>query len=301
MMMRHTILLSTFLLVACGERTSIQTGEVGKELGNDGLEKALRRPGSFRMAACMFGACPKLVRLQVNKSTSDLEIDSLFLPKSNVDIKNVKIGLQFQVKDDVASINKVFEEVRPVAAESQSGETTRVLIITADMVYDTYLKRKAPDAIVMALREHTVDEVLTKVPEIAEHAKRKINEMLADAPIEVTELGFPNGIGEPPMEVLMAKRKLFAIEEEKARQLKSLEADLVVEDQRQAVQRKRVANDLTNARDAGIDYTTYVTLKNQERFADANDAFAEAIATNNAEVIVQAAPVPTPVVKEKQP
>lgn len=257
------------LLSACGDRTSIQTGEVGKVLGNNGLEQGVRRPGAFRMPYCGTDACPKLVRLQVNKSTSDLTIDSLFLPKSNVDIRNVQVGLQFQVKPDETSIDTVFEEVRPVAAETQSGESNRVLIITAEMVYDTFLKRKAADAIVTALREHTVEEVLTNVPEIAAHTKDKINAMLGDAPIEVTELGFPNGIGEVPKEVIEAKRRLFAIEEDRARRIKALEADFVIEDHRQSVQRKRVSNDLDNARQAGIDYATYVWLKTQERFADA--------------------------------
>jgi hypothetical protein len=143
------------------------------------------------------------------------------------------------------------------------------MLITAERVYETFLQRKAPDAIVTALREHTVDEVLTNVPEIAAHTKEKINKMLEDAPIEVTELGFPNGIGEVPEEVLIAKRRLFAIGEDKARKIKSLEAELSVEDQRQAVQQKRVQNDIINAKSAGVSYYEYVSLKIQERFADA--------------------------------
>lgn len=282
------LIFASLILAACGERTSIQTGEVGKVLGSHGLEPELRAPGTFRMDYCGTAACPKLVRLQVNKAASDLEIDSLFLPKSNVDIKNVKIGLQFKVKEDEASINKIFEEVRPVvAAEAQAGETNRVLIITAEMVYDTYLKRKAPDAIVTALRDHTVDEVLTNVPEIAEHTKNKINEMLKEAPVEITELGFPNGIGEPPAEVLLAKRKLFAIEEEKARQIKSLEAQLSVESQRQAVQRARVQNDLLNSKEAGISYDVYKRLSIDESLADAAHELAEAVATSSGNVVVQ--------------
>jgi hypothetical protein len=272
MLTRVVVFAIALLASACGDRTSIQTGEVGKTLGTQGLEKGVRGPGTFRMDYCGWGACPKLVRLQVNKSTSDFTIDSLFLPKSNVDIRNVRVGLQFQVKSDEASIDKVFQEVRPIAAEHQGDETNRVMIITAEMVYETFLRRKAPDAIVTALREHTVDEVLTNVPEIAEHTKDKINLMLADAPIEVTELGFPNGIGEVPKEVIEAKRRLFAIDEDRARKIRSLEADLVIEDQRQAVQRKRLDHDLVNARAAGVDYSLYVWLKTQERFADAAEA-----------------------------
>jgi hypothetical protein len=84
----------------------------------------------------------------------------------------------------------------------------------------------------------------------------------------VTEVGFPNGIGEPPAEVIDAKRKLYAVEEQKARDLKALAADLVVEEQRQKIQKLRTENDKANAAVAGVDFTTYVYLKNMERFAE---------------------------------
>ena len=277
--------LSAFLTTACGTRVDVETGEVARVLSHDGLEEKIYKPGSFRLDYCGTGACPKLVRLQVNKSTELLTIDSLFLPKSNVDISNVQVGIQFQVKEDEESIRLIYEDVRP-----ESGGVDRVMLITAEKVYETFLARKAPDAIVTALREHTVDEVLTNVPEIAKHTKDAINKMLEDA--EVTELGFPNGIGEPPHEVLKAKRRLFAIEEEKARQIKALEAELSIEEQRQRVQKIRVENDVVNAKIAGVSYGTYVQLKNQERFADAADAMAEAVLEGSGDVIVQAPPPP---------
>jgi hypothetical protein len=282
--MKYTIplLLSTALLTACGERVTVETGEVGKVLGTHGLEEKTYNPGAFRLEYCGVNACPKLVRLQVNKSTTVLTIDSLFLPKSNVDISNVQVGIQFQVKDDQESIDRIYAEVRP------EGAGDRTMMISAEKVYETFLARKAPDAIVTALREHTVDEVLTSVPEIAKHTKDAINKMLEDTPILVTELGFPNGIGEPPREVLVAKRRLFAIEEEKARQIKSLEAELAIEEQRQRVQKVRVQNDVINAQLAGVSYDVYVAGKNQERFADAADAMSEAVSEGGNTVIVQA-------------
>lgn len=272
---------------ACGDRVTVETGEVGKVLGTHGLEEEIYKPGSFRLDVCGVSACPKLVRLQVNKSTTVLTIDSLFLPKSNVDISNVQVGIQFQVKEDEANVARIYDEVRPEPA----GD--RTMMISAERVYETFLARKAPDAIVTALRDHTVDEVLTSVPEIAKHTKEAINKMLEDTPIEVTELGFPNGIGEPPREVLVAKRRLFAIEEEKARQIKSLEAELAIEEQRQRVQKVRVQNDVINAQLAGVAYDVYVARKNEERFADAAEAMSDAVAEGNNQVIVQT-PKPQP-------
>lgn len=278
--MKHTRIMlltiglgSAMLLSGCiGERTSVQPGEVARQLTSSGLEEKIYQPGVFRMDACFASACPKLVRLQTNRTAVDLTIDSLFLPQSNVDLTNVTVGIQFRVKPDQASINQVYRDVKPVQAstvEGNQGESGRVLIITTDMVWDTFGKRKAPDAIVTALREYTVDQVLVNVPEIAAFTKDMINEMLADTPIEVTELGFPNGIGEVPAEVRESKRRLFAIEDDKAREIKALQAALEIEDQRQAVARMRATNDLEIANELGIPVSVYQCLRAMDSFADA--------------------------------
>ena len=256
------------MLIGCGERVSIQPGEMGRQLTISGLEEENRPPGAFRMESCIFTACPKLVRLQTQKSTKVFKIDKLFLPKSNVDMTQVEVGLQFRVKQDKASLNTIFQEVRPV--DAPDDHSSLVLLISTDMIYETYIQRKAPDAVITALREYQVDQVLSDVPEIARFTKDKINELLANTPVEVTELGFPNGIGQPPDEVLDAKRRLYAVEEQKARDIKALEAELIIEKQRQLVQKLRTENDLSNAQTAGVDFATYVFLKNMERFAEEN-------------------------------
>jgi hypothetical protein len=253
-------------LMGCGERVSIQPGEMGRQLTTSGLEEDNRPPGAFRMESCIFTACPKLVRLQTQKSTKVFTIAQLFLPKSNVDMTHVEVGLQFRVKQDKASLNTIFKEVRPV--DAPDDQSSLVLLISTDMIYETYIQRKAPDAVITALREFQVDQVLSDVPEIASFTKDKINELLSDTPVEVTELGFPNGIGQPPDEVIDAKRRLYAVEEQKERDIKALEAEFIIEKQRQLVQKLRTQNDLENAQAAGIDFASYVFLKNMERFAE---------------------------------
>ena len=255
---------------AClGEQTSIQPGEVGKVLGTNGLEAEVHPPGTFRLDYCLISACQKLVRAQVNKSTQQLRIEHLFLPKSNINISNVEVGIQFQVKPDAASINKVFTEIRPSHGEGQSGETSRVLVISDDMLYATYIQRLAPNAIVTALRDHTVEEILSAVPEISHSTRDMINQMLKDSPIEVTEVGFPNGIGNIPHEVMEKMHQLYAVNADRDRRIKSLEADIVVETQRQAFQHKRLGNNMQNAATAGISYETYVQLQALDTLADA--------------------------------
>lgn len=289
------VLLSTLFLGACvGERVTVETGEVGRVLGDNGLEDKTMAPGAYLLDWCgPLEACEKLVRLQRSRSTKDMTIDTLYLPESNVDIRNVKVGLVFEVKEDQASQDEIFKKV---AATSDEPHT---MYISADQVYEKYLARKAPDAIVTELRKHTVEEVLTNVPEIAEATKKAISDMLGDAPIVVIEVGFPNGIGEVPREVIQAKRRLYAVDEEKARTVRALRAELEVEEQRQRVQKVRAQNDVVNAKIAGVDYATYVELKNEERFADSADMMAEAIAEGNHDVIVQA-PAPQPPKAEKE-
>ena len=91
--------------------------------------------------------------------------------------------------------------------------------------------------------------------------KSAVNEAIKDTPVEVTEFGFPNGVGTPPQVVLTAKEQLYAIDEEKAREIKALVAALEVEDQRQAVQRKRSENDTEIAKQLGIPVSEYIKLK----------------------------------------
>lgn len=261
----------TLFLTGCGDAVSIHTGEVGRQLTSHGLEEKIYSPGTMRMDWCAPGqACPKLVRLQTSLDTADFTIESLFLPISNVDLKNVKVGIQFHVKQDPKWVNKVYEDVKPEKPESvSSGDSSRVLIITSQMIADTYLKRKAPDAIIETLRNLTVDYTMSNVPETAVLVKAKLKDILANTPVEVTEVGFPNGIGSPPENVLISKRELYAIEEQKTRRIKALEADIVIEEQRQAFQRLRAKNDIEIANSLGVSVFDYMTQKSLEKFSDA--------------------------------
>jgi hypothetical protein len=254
-------------LSACGERVKVNPGEVAKQIDQGGLDDEILGPGAYRLDACLFGACPGLARLQVAKAAEEVTVGTVFLPKSNVDLSNVSFGIQFQIKREDKWINAAFNEIRSVPA-TDSG-SSRQRIITSEMIFETYIQRKAPQAVIAALRQYTVEQVLSEVDVIAEFVQKKVNEDLTGTPVRVTEFGFPNGIGSPPKVVLDQKRQLYAVAEQKERRIKQLEADLEIEQYRQAVQRVRVKNDRANAEKAGVPFDTYVFLKNMERFADA--------------------------------
>ncbi len=251
------------LLTGCyGTNVVINPAEVGRELNPSGLSETILQPSSFNLDWCMY-TCPKLVRLEVAKATREITIERVFLPKSNVDLSDVEIAMQFRVRQDQDSINTVFSEVTP-----QPAGVEDTMLISNEMIYATYLERIGPEAVIEALREYTVEDVLSNVGEIGAHSRDMVNQRLGDSPVEVTELSFPNGIGDPPEEVLVAKRLLYAVDEEKAREVKALEAELAVEEQRQAVQMARAKNDLAVAKVVGVRYDVYTELKIMERFAE---------------------------------
>lgn len=253
------------LLTGCGDRVTINSGEVGKQITSGGLEDIIRDPGSFRMETCYFSACPRLVRLQTAVSAKAITVDKVFLPKSNVTLDNVTFGIQFKVKPDKNSINKAFDTIKSVPVDNNQSDR----IISSDMVFSTYIERKAPEIVIAALREYTVEDALSKVEVISEFVKDKLNSQLSDTPIEITEFGFPNGVGTPPAIVLKAKEELYAIDEEKARALKSYEAQLEIERGKQKVAQTRAQNANEISQKLGIPVDQYMKLQVLERFADA--------------------------------
>ena len=70
------------LFIACGQRVTIQPGEIGRQLTTAGLETENRPPGAFRLESCIISACPKLVRLQTQNQPKTLLLTNYFYPKA---------------------------------------------------------------------------------------------------------------------------------------------------------------------------------------------------------------------------
>jgi hypothetical protein len=197
--------------------------------------------------------------MQSTKSTQKIKVEQVFLTKSRVDLANVEVGVQFRVRPNDKAINQVFGEVRP-------GENN---VITQESIWQTYLERKAPAAVIAVLREYAIEDILSKIPEIEDACRARLNEETKDIPVEITDLGFPNGIGDIPEKVIESYRNLYAVEADKQRQIKQLQADLEIEKQRQTVQRVRADNDKAIASLLGMPTRDYTRLKIEERYADA--------------------------------
>ena len=256
------IVLSCFL-AACGEPISVPSGTVGRQLSTSGLEEKIYSPGALRLESCVTTACPQMVLLHTGLTSEEIHVGTVFLPKSNVDLSDVKLAIQLRVRPTVDAENQIYQDVTSAATNDQ-----RIREITSEMIYKIYLQRIVPNVMIAVLREYTVEEVLANVDQISAATLKAIQKELGAQPIEVTEVGFPNGIGKPPEQVLEAKRNLFVVNENVARQIRELKGQLEVEKQRQVVQQLRVNNDVANSKIAGLPVSTYMTLKVMERFAD---------------------------------
>lgn len=268
--MKHRLLSLLLVVIAylsltgCGRPITIPSGAVGRQLTTAGLESKVYAPGAMRLDACPIQACPSMVVLHTGLVTEEVTVSTVFLPKSNVDLSDVKLALQFRVKPTADAENEIYKDVTSVPSPQESG----IRDITSDMVYKIYLQRIAPNVMISVLRDYTVEEALSNVDKISEAVLKALQQGLKNQPVEVVEVGFPNGIGHPPQEVLDAKRKLYVVTENVTRQIRELEGAIRVEQQRQIVQQLRVQNDVANAKAAGLPVDHYIFLKNMERFAD---------------------------------
>ena len=253
--------------MACGDRERVNVGEVGMIVGTSGLEDKIIPPSAFRLDPCGTGACPKLVRMETTKQTHKVKVNQVFIAKKGgkkVDLSNVEISVQFRVKPDKLSIKKVFKEIKPTTTPTQ----TRYLIESKN-IWKTYLERIVPEIAIDVIRHYDVESILTKIPEIRKHYFKQLVIATKELPVQITAVSFPNGIGDLPESVTKAYRKLFAIEADKQRKIKALEATLEVEKQRIKVQKVRAENDRKVAKTLGISVVEYMKLKIAERYTDA--------------------------------
>ncbi len=256
--------IASFSLMGCGRAITIPSGAVGRQLTTSGLESKVYGPGAMRLDFALIQASPSMVVLHTGLTTEEVTVSTVFLPKSNVDLSDVKLALQFRVKPTIEAENEIYKNVTSVPSPDYYG----IRDITSHTVYQIYLQRIAPNVMISVLRDYTVEEVLSNVDKISEAVLKALQQGLKNQPIEVVEVGFPNGIGHPPQEVLEAKRKLFVVNENVTRQIRELEGAIRVEQQRQIVQQLRVKNDVANAELAKLPVDQYIFLKNMERFAD---------------------------------
>lgn len=265
------------LAIGCvGEEVRVNSTEVGYKITAEGLSNKEWSPGVYRLDWCsgVGDACDRFLRVDVGKHTTTISVTRVFLPKSNVDLENVEAAVQMQVKPTVEARQQVIKDVKAVVPDDSVAPNGIEKLITQEAIAEVYINRIIPEMIIQTLKQYTVEQTLSDVVEIGKSVQQAVNGSLTTSPVMVTELSFSNGIGQVPNEVITAKRKLYAVDEEKERTIKAISAELVVEEKRQAFQVVRVSNNKKNADKAGIPYGQYVELMTGERVADALETLA---------------------------
>lgn len=265
------------VFVGCvGDEVRVNSTEIGYEVDSNGLQTKEWTPGAYRLNWCsgVGAACDSFLRVDVGKHTTTITVSRVFLPLSNVDLENVEAAVQMQVKNTPEARLIVIRDVKSTVPNDALAPGGREKLITQEAIAETYVNRIIPEMIIQTLKGYSVEQTLTDVVNIGKAVQIAVNKSLENSPVIVTELSFSNGIGQVPSEVISAKRKLYAVDEEKQRTIRAIAAELAVEEKRQAFQVVRVANNKRNAEAAGVPYGEYVSLMTGERTADALETLA---------------------------
>lgn len=214
------IALSVIALTGCGERVRIETGEVAKQLGTNGLEKEIRRSGAFRLDSCLFTACSGLSILEVFETTATIESE-YYISASKLDL-TLNTDIQYSVKDDNGAINSIYGRVKSIRDTSSN----RIYRITTDQVFKTYIKPTIVDTIRTALNKYDIDTIMDNLPEVRNFVEKSVKESVKDLPITINTLTFSK-VSWPKI-IVTRREEAASVDAEKVTKLKRLDAALVV-------------------------------------------------------------------------
>lgn len=214
------ILVSAILaLNGCGEKVSIDSGRVAKQLTTNGLESSIRRAGVFRLDSCVLTACPRFVILDAFENTKSIE-SKYYISKSKLDLTMV-LDIQYAVKEDNDSINTVFGRVKSVPING-----TRQSIITTEQVYMTYIKPTIIDTTRSALNDYDIDTIMDNLSDVRTYVEKAIIASYEDTPIIIKSVTF--SLVSFPKVIVSKREEAASVEAEKITKLKRIEADMEV-------------------------------------------------------------------------
>lgn len=225
-------IVSLLVLSGCGSKVTVESGRVAKQLGTNGLETEIRRAGAFRLDSCITTACPSLVILDVFENTATIE-SQYYISASKLNL-TLHVDIQYAVKEDDASINKVYERVKSVPNGNRQSA------ITTEQVFSTYVKPVSIGTIRTALNHYDIDKIMDNLSEVQDYVEVAFKNKLKDTPVVIKSLTF-SSVSYP--EVIVERREEEAsVDAEKATKLKRLEADLIVAKEERKLQIEHAKN-----------------------------------------------------------
>ena len=144
------------------------------------------------------------------------------------------VDIQYAVKEDDASINKVYKRVKsvPLGGKRQS-------VITSEQVFKTYVKPISIGTIRTALNHYDIDKIMDNLSEVQIYVEKAFKAKLSDTPVVVKSLTFSQ-VSYPAV-IVERREEEASVDAEKATALKRLEADLIVAEKRRALVLKKAA------------------------------------------------------------
>ena len=226
-------ILAMLILSGCGDKVTVDSGRVAKQLGTNGLEDGIRRAGAFRLDSCVTTACPRFVVLDVFENTQTIS-SKYYISSSKLNLE-LDVDIQYAVKEDDASINKVYKRVKSVPV---NGE--RKSIISTEQVFSTYVKPVSIGTIRTALNHYNIDQIMDNLSEVQIYVENAFKEKLKSEPVIIKSLTF--SLVSYPKVIVERREEEASVDAEKATKLKRLEADLIVAKEERKLQIEHAKN-----------------------------------------------------------
>ena len=172
-------LLSTILLVSCGERVEISPTEVGRIMTRDGYQEQTLTTSKFRLPPC-FAYCDKLVKIDVADAVVTEKL-KLFMPKDKL---NLDLSVRGTVSINPSNIDSLFSKV--VAQRRDDGS----YYIEKDTIYYTYAQNLIQTTVREYITNFTIAEVASSLDKINIDLHNIISEKLGNStPFKVRSFG----------------------------------------------------------------------------------------------------------------
>lgn len=234
--MRHlfkilaSIALISLMTGCTGSRVYIDVNEVGVISGSHGIQGKILKPGSLKLDSCGVGACPKLIKLPVNKFSKDLP-GKYLMSKSLDQTLTLDLSLTVRVKHNEDAYRQAFK-IKP---DIQEGV---VRIITEERLYETFVYPVVRDTTRQALNHYSIQDVMDNQDSVRQFIQDSLNKVLEKTPMEVVRVSF-NDV-EYPETVTKAKEEFARIEIEKATDMKEMAAELEIREKKLELEISRV-------------------------------------------------------------
>lgn len=190
------VLVSLFMLTACGSKVEIPPAHVGKILTKNGYAPETLPPSKFRLPKC-WTYCDRLVLLEAS-DTPLVEQMVVFMPEDKLNL-TLDIRGTFSITTDGATTDSIYDRV--VASET-SGHSS---IISATLVYGIYGRQAVRGIVRSEITKYTIQDILENRESIGQNIHAAIVAKLSSTKTPVSISRFELADVQPPKVIVAAQ------------------------------------------------------------------------------------------------